>query len=661
MNKKNIPGLLILMFLMFTAAPVFSQAVTVDISTNTTTIDGRDFYLHKVLKGQTLYSISKAYGVTADEIYEYNPEAKQGLKTDMILKIPVKKTKAATIAQTPKDTIPPQEFGFVFHQIKQGETLYRIMKKYNITLENLKKYNPGLSANLQIGQWIKIPTDDYLLSKQAEQLYDSIVDYKLKKRDTYYKLSKKFKINQAQLEQLNPKLKETGLQKGMVIKVPYLADKNAQVPAVLIEMTAEPVEPLTDSVIEREFGCDSALSKNNTYRIALMMPFFTELEKDIRVDNKFYMKPPSTYKSFRFIHYYEGFLMAVDSLEKQGFKAEIYVYDTKADTGVTRSITHKPEFASFDLIIGPFFQRNLNIVVKAAAAHNTKVVSPFSKADRLKSYSNLFIPTPTRYTQMVQGVKYLSDSLSGAGIYIIHNGKPEELNELATVKTLIKKYSLTGNLDTNNLHIYNYKNGGFKTLMAELDRNKPNVVINLVNDEAYISSFVRQLNQLRKNFDIILMGSEDRWKKFKTLENEYLVNLKLLLVSPGFIDYRQNDVQIFTHKFHDEYNADPNMMAFKGFDQTYYFLSLIHSFGSNFTPCMKHLRIRTLQNDYDFVQTSYGSWANTYANIYQYYDYQLIDKKRNLTQWVPPVKEEKEDDKSDKAAEDDSKTKTEEK
>jgi hypothetical protein len=212
---------------------------------------------------------------------------------------------------------------------------------------------------------------------------------------------------------------------------------------------------------------------------------------------------------------------------------------------------------------------------------------------------------------MVQGVKYLSDSLSGAGIYIIHNGKPEELNELATVKTLIKKYSLTGNLDTNNLHIYNYKNGGFKTLMAELDRNKPNVVINLVNDEAYISSFVRQLNQLRKNFDIILMGSEERWKKFKTLENEYLVNLKLLLVSPGFIDYRQNDVQIFTHKFHDEYNADPNMMAFKGFDQAYYFLSLLNSFGSNFTPCMKHLRIRTLQNDYDFVQTSYGSWANT--------------------------------------------------
>jgi hypothetical protein len=156
------------------------------------------------------------------------------------------------------------------------------------------------------------------------------------------------------------------------------------------------------------------------------------------------------------------------------------------------------------------------------------------------------------------------------------------------------------------------------------------------------------------------MGSEDRWKKFKTLENEYLVNLKLLLVSPGFIDYRQNDVQIFTHKFHDEYNADPNMMAFKGFDQAYYFLSLLNSFGSNFTPCMKHLRIRTLQNNYDFVQTSYGIWANTYANIYQYYDYQLIDKKRNLTQWVPPVKE-KEEDKSDKAAEDNSKTKSEEK
>ncbi len=635
--------ILILAFAIFMLIPVLeirAQENKIVISQKTEVLDGKTFIIHTVKKGQTLYSLCKAYGVSQEDMLKNNPEAKNGLKEGQILRIPASGN-TTSVAAAPKDTVPPKEFGYIFHKVKQGETLYRIMKKYEIGLKTLKEYNPGLSANLSIGQWIKIPTKDILIQKQAEQLYDSLVDYKLRRRDTYFRLRKKFGIDQAQMEQLNPRLKDTGLQKGMIIKIPYTKSKKDTLPQVIIEQVKDSIKPPSDSLLEKVIGCDSLNARNNTYKVALMMPFYSDLEKDIRVDNKYFMKEPSTYPSFRFIQYYEGFLMAVDSLEKQGLKADIYVYDTKADTAVTREITKKPEFEEMDLIIGPFFRKNLAIVAKEALKHNIKVVSPFSRARNLRAYPNLFITIPTRYLQMNQGIKFLSDSLSDASVYIIHNQKQTELQELSLIKNLIKKYSLSGNLDSNKVRIYNYKTEGFKKLMADLKPTGRNVVINLVDDEAYISSFVRQLNGLSDKYDIILMGTEDRWKKYKTLEDEYLVNLHLTLVSPGFINYSQNNVQIFAHKFFDKYKTDPNFMAFKGFDQSYYFLSLLYSFGSDFTPCMNKLKVNTLQNDFVFNKSAAGCWDNNYANIYQYNNFMLVDKKRRLIPYNPEIKADK--------------------
>ena len=636
--KQLMKQVLLLGFIFFASlflCTIEANAQTqIKVSEKTEIIDGQKFYIHKVEKGHTLYSLSKAYGVSQEDIIKYNVSAKNGLQLGQLLKIPVVEN-VVDMSSSPKDTVPPSEFGFKFHKVKSGETLYRIMKQYNVNLDRLKEYNPNLSSNLQIGQWIKIPTEDIIIKKQAEQLYDSLVLYKIKKRDNYYKLEKKYRINQAALEQLNPKLKGLGLQKDLIIKLPYYEEKPEKAPQKIIEFVQDSIMPISDSTLEHKIGCDTSSAKGNTYKVALMMPFYSDLEPKIRVDNRYYMKPQSTYNSFRYIQYYEGFLMAVDSLEKLGFKAEIYVYDTKADTNTTKDIILKPEFKTLDLIIGPFYKRNLSIVVKAASKNNTKVISPFSNQSGLEYFSNLFIPTASDYTQMEQSIKFVSDSLSMAKIMLLHNGKTRELKNVAALKSLIKKYAEVGHLDTNNLHIYNYKNAGFSKLMADIDKTRPNVIINLVNDEAYISSFVRQLNQKKNDSNIFLLGYESKWNKFTTLENEYLVNLHLTLTSTGFIDYRQNRVQDFVHNFHDEYQIDPNLMAFKGFDQGFYFMTQLFNFGDNFNSCMNNIKIESLQNDYKFQKNARGYWMNTYSNIYQYNDFQLVDKKRDLKPYIP--------------------------
>ena len=81
------------------------KATPVTISRDKVRRDGKLFYSHVVLEKQTLFSISKAYGVTLQDIYDSNPTLNletEGLKTYQILLIPVVENPPA--AQEEADT-----------------------------------------------------------------------------------------------------------------------------------------------------------------------------------------------------------------------------------------------------------------------------------------------------------------------------------------------------------------------------------------------------------------------------------------------------------------------------------------------------------------------------------------------------------------------------
>jgi len=100
------------------------------------------FFLHTVERGQTVYSISVMYKVSADDIYRLNPESKKVIKAGETLKI-------------------PQISGsYIFHAIQPDETLYGLARKYYMKDVDIVAANPGLSvATFTIGKIIRIPTN----------------------------------------------------------------------------------------------------------------------------------------------------------------------------------------------------------------------------------------------------------------------------------------------------------------------------------------------------------------------------------------------------------------------------------------------------------------------------------------------------------------------
>src|SRR5688572_2093255 len=118
-------------FLILTSVSFFSPEIKQD-SIGFETINGKIVVLHKIEAGETLYGISKRYAVTVDQILEYNPTADAGLEVGEILKVPYvpratrkKSATGDTHIVTEKETLfsISRQYGITVDELKQWNNL----------------------------------------------------------------------------------------------------------------------------------------------------------------------------------------------------------------------------------------------------------------------------------------------------------------------------------------------------------------------------------------------------------------------------------------------------------------------------------------------------------------------------------------------------------
>lgn len=147
-----------------------AQEGQVKRSKQTEIINGRKYYIHKVDKGQTLYSIARAYSIEVNDLVAENPDAIDGIKPGQELKIPADKPKSKGEAgKTPTDTSK-----YTYHKVATGQTLYSLSKLYNISIDAIIAANPGTSTGVKVGQEIKIPKQGTISVNSAKSLNASV-------------------------------------------------------------------------------------------------------------------------------------------------------------------------------------------------------------------------------------------------------------------------------------------------------------------------------------------------------------------------------------------------------------------------------------------------------------------------------------------------------
>ena len=200
MNKmKHRLPVLLLLILALPVLDVFAQdypPVPVTVSRSQVNMNGKTYYVHIVLERQTVYGITKAYGVTEEDLYAANPMlAQEGLKAGTVIYIPTvsepkaapkpaekekpvvkeqkppvvreQKPAAAKEQPAPKENKPvvvdtkpaptPDADGFIQHTVKWFEDIYSVAKTYGVTAEEIMAANGLKSSRISKRQTLRIP------------------------------------------------------------------------------------------------------------------------------------------------------------------------------------------------------------------------------------------------------------------------------------------------------------------------------------------------------------------------------------------------------------------------------------------------------------------------------------------------------------------------
>jgi LysM repeat protein/ABC-type branched-subunit amino acid transport system substrate-binding protein len=222
MNFNHIKGIIktIVVLIFLSASTVSAQQTTVRMSNNKVSLNGKPYYIHIVRKGETLSAISRAYNVPVDTIKKDNLHISDTIKINQFLKIRINKKEK-------------NKQKFIYHQVKKGDTAYNLSVKYNISIDELYKYNPEAKLGITIGEVLKIPlpyteSSDNLHKDIVEQQpnnSDSYFIYKVKKKETLYGITAKFNTTQDKIKELNPELNERSLQVNQEIKIPLSTEQ----------------------------------------------------------------------------------------------------------------------------------------------------------------------------------------------------------------------------------------------------------------------------------------------------------------------------------------------------------------------------------------------------------------------------------------------------
>ena len=274
--------------------------------------ENQSYFLHTIEKGQSLYSIASMYGVSQSDIIKLNPGSDEKIFIGRTLRIP------RSAANIQKET---------YHTIETGETLYRLTVKYNVSAKAICDANPGLSAeNFRIGQVILIPsTTESETMAPTETLSNNTVVannnipgpiesrcrdmHKVKRKETVFSISREYGISEAELIAANPELKgENKIKKGTFLCIPY--------PKAQTEQSAQLQATPTNSELFRENRKET--ERFSTIKAAVILPFLDGVSKS---------------ESSRMVEYYEGLLMAVDSLKRTGTSIDLYTYNENQSKG----------------------------------------------------------------------------------------------------------------------------------------------------------------------------------------------------------------------------------------------------------------------------------------------------------------------------------------
>lgn len=549
--------------------------------------ENASFFLHTIEKGQNVYSIANMYDVSQEDIFRMNPGSDQKIYAGQTLKIP-----QVNLASKDKDK---------FHTIQPGETLYRLTIMYGLTAKEICDENPGLSAeNFKAGEVIRIPPNKASITvaqevKPEESVIPPAVKprckdmHKVKRKETVFSISRKYKITEQELIAANPELKD-GMKKGQYLCIPYPA------PKVITPEIQDVINPPSDRELFSENK--ETAQKLQTVKAAVILPFVLDSSRQS--------------EATRMIDFYEGFLVAVDSLKRSGYSFDIYTYDSGSEDKPLTHILMKPEMKDMDIIFGPLYPPHIKSLAKFAEDHHIRLVVPFTSKDT-EVFSNPSIyqvNTPQSY-QYSEVYDHFVRQFPNANVILLETDDKDQKKEF--VQGLIHE------MNNRMIPVQLLPNAHIQAaaMKAALNPEKVNVFVPTSGSAVALKKIIPQMRMMLKSspgVKITMFG----YPEWQTYINDHIQDF-FDIDTYFYSSFYTNNLLPAPHNFIQSYrqwyskdvaNTYPKY-AMLGFDTGYYFLKGLSMYGTGFENKLSEVNVHPIQTGFKFDRVNnWGGFIN---------------------------------------------------
>ncbi|MEM6720154.1 MAG: LysM peptidoglycan-binding domain-containing protein [Bacteroidota bacterium] len=502
------------------------------------------FTNHKVRRKETLFGISKKYGVSQEDILKYNEKvAREGLKKGDRIAIPQYKEKPQKVEETAETTVEEtrnEETSYEIYTVKAKETKWGIAHSYGLTIEELEEINPEIKDGLQIGQEVKLPIRS---EKPAVASVEEFVFYDVKPKQTMYSLTRKLGVTEAELLALNPALKD-GLKAGMVLKLPVTKTEDANLEVV-------------DAVIVDKFNFLEEANPENVSNIVIMLPFkLNEMDMDSIDQTK------EKLKKDRLLGYatefYTGSLMALDSIKKLGFSVDVKVIDNGGKKSSTREAVTTNDFTDVHAVIGPILDGNVEIVASELKSDGIPVISPLTS--KKVDHRNVYQTIPDKKLLEQKMLEFIKKNGQDKNVIIIADKDKAAIK--ATLQSILPNHK-----------IFNPQEGNYikpDQILPHLREDIENWVILETDDLTLIANVTSVLNSYatsdKRKIVLLTTNKNSNYENSGSIYNSHLANLNFHYPS---IDKPSSLDNQFVKDYKNEYGISPSRIATRGFDITF--------------------------------------------------------------------------------------------
>ncbi len=617
----------------------------------------KKYITYKVKEGESIESIAKSLSVTPYDLLKLNPDVKDNVKADDLIVIPNK-------SYDPLDNVSSEELSqigprdivvdnFIYHEVVPKETVFSILKKYQITEKELNDNNAFLvGRGLKVGQVVKIPL---LIDLEAiEEKEKNTQPYLVKAKETKYSISRQFGITIEYLEQLNPKIAEQGLQIDDVILVPKEvvkpSDEDFTVHKVekletmfsltnmygisseeLIEANPELADGVKEGMLLRipnrakaeKDWFEDIVDPDKRLKIAMMLPFKAgrdsldfEYDRLLNITSDFYM----------------GAMVALDSLKKQGLSVHAVVYDTENDARVSDRLARRPEMKEYDAVIGPLFLSNLERVSNNLQSSDPLLVSPISSKDHSMIKNLNLVQDKASIDQLTdEMLEYIKKKHQDENLIIIKNTTEKSEHIYERIRNDIDALA-----DGGEVIVMEPKDGYidpelFRVFRDTLDRGIVNWFLVTDDEPAFLGDVFNNLGVFPEVDSLVVFGFE-KSRNHDKIDNNFLTRVHFHYPTSVFIDRKSDGYRSFESMYRRKYNALPTDYSIEGFDVTYDLLMRL-AYNSDLIGQGKSQRLSTR---YNYIENTSGSILNNGIYLVRYEDLELkvIDESEDSA--IPP-------------------------